>query len=142
MANRRPRGNKRHWNKTEDALTKTVERVELFEQYSKDVLPELQRLLKEGRSAEELYQRFSDQAAARAITIALTEPDSGKALQAVKEVQDRAHGKPKERAEHTHKYEKLTDQELEALMKSKIEEAGLIIEEDEDDDQDGRRTHN
>lgn len=141
MAGSRHSKKRTHLNRTELEMTKLIEEHTLFEDYRKDVLPKLQRLLKEGKTAEDLYKLFSDQAAARAITIALTDTDSGKALQAIKEIQDRAHGKPKEQVVQTHKYEKLTDQELDSLLKSKIEEAGLSLDEEDEDDGEEQHQH-
>lgn len=111
-----------------------IDALEAHEQFKRDVLPKLRRALKEGVTPEKLYEQFSDLAAARTITIALTEEDSGKALAAIKEIQDRAYGKPKERVEQTHKYSKLKDEELDALVESKLRDAGYEVDTDEEDD--------
>lgn len=129
----------------EEKVTNLISKMEAMEEFQRDVLPKLRKALKEGVTTEKLYAEFGPLAAARAITIALTDEDSGKALAAIKEMQDRAFGKPTERVEQTHKYSGVKDEELDALVKSKLEAAGFEVDSDDDDEllkggsSDGRR---
>lgn len=106
--------------------TKTVNLIHQltqFEDFQTEVLPKIQRMLKEGKKAEDIIEFAQAYAAARMVTIALTDQDSGRAATAAKDVLDRSLGKAKERSEIEHKYSKLKDEELDALLASKLEEA-------------------
>lgn len=109
-------------NRQEQAMGRLIEELREFEQFREDVLPELRAMLRQGATAEKIFERFSNMAAARAVTIALTEEDSSKALAAIKDVVDRTQGKAVERKEVRHKYESLKDEELDSLLKSKLKE--------------------
>lgn len=118
---RRPPARSR--NTQEHRMAGLLDDLREFEQYREDVLPEIRRMLKEGASAEKILERFSNMAAARAVTIALTEEDSSKALAAIKDVIDRSQGKAVERKEVKHQFSELKDEELDALLESKLKEA-------------------
>jgi signal recognition particle receptor subunit beta len=122
MSRKRPRS-----NNTEYAMASALDKLAAYEEFCKDILPSLQKAIKEGRSAEDIYKMAESIAAARAVTIAATEQDSGKALAAIKDIMDRTQGKAKERVETTHKYEKLKDEELDALLLSQ----GAELDSDE-----------
>lgn len=100
-----------------------------FEQYETDILPRLQGLLNKGMKAEDIYKKFADMAAARTVTIALTEDDPAKALAAVKEILDRAEGKAAEKKTVTHKFDSMPQSEADALLRSRLKDA--IADEDE-----------
>jgi hypothetical protein len=102
-------------------MANQLDKLALFEEMQADLLPKLQKLLRQNATPEQIYKEFGALVAARTVNIALTELDSGKALTAVKEVLDRAHGKSTERVETTHKYSKLSDEELDNLLKSTID---------------------
>lgn len=94
------------------------EDLKAYEQFKEQLLPQLRAALLRGDSAEEIYSTFTNLAAARAISIAALEPDSGKALSAIKEVLDRVHGKAVERKQVSHHLDQLPDEELDALLLS------------------------
>jgi hypothetical protein len=73
-----------------------------------------------------MYAWAESYAAARSISIALTETDSTKALSGVKEILDRSKGKAKERVDVEHRYSKLKDEEIDALLESKFEEVARL----------------
>jgi hypothetical protein len=124
----RPKSNKRRFptNHVEHNVVRSLDTLAEMDDFEETVLPRLRLLLKASKklSPEQLYQEFGDILAARVISIALTERDSSKAMTAIKEALDRAHGKAKEKQEITHKYENLKDEELDALLRSKLTEAG------------------
>lgn len=103
-----------------------------FDSFRNELLPALRQALKDGKSAEDIYSMASAAAAARAVTIAVKEEDSGKALAAIKEILDRDKGKAKERQEVTHKLEKLPEEQLDALLLSKL---GSLEEGEADTDE-------
>jgi hypothetical protein len=109
-----------------------MDEISAFDEFKNEVLPSLRADLKKGLTADEIYKKYQHLAAARNITIAMTEQDSSKALAAIKDVLDRAGGKAKERKEIDLKYSNLPEDQLDALLKSKAAEAGADLFEDED----------
>lgn len=89
-----------------------------YEKFKAEILPKLRKMMRDGKSAEEIYSFSQSLLAARAVTIAASSPDEKVALQAIREVLDRGVGKAADRLEVTQRYEKLSTEELEALLKS------------------------
>lgn len=121
---KKPKGKPRN----SELLFDTMSDVELFAKWKRDVLPKLFQATKEGKTAEELYRLFADDAAARLIQIAITSPDQGKALAAAQDILDRTAGKATQKTQVEHKYEKLKDEELDALLRSKLAESAVADE--------------
>lgn len=115
---------KKSFNRVEVDMHNAIESQERYAEFKAMILPQLRDAVKSGMTTEQIYKKFSSLAAARTVTIALSAQDSSNALAAIKEMQDRAHGKPKEIKEHSHKYASLTDSEVDALMESRLKEAG------------------
>jgi hypothetical protein len=108
--------------KQDRMLTKLAE----FEEFTTSILPKLRAMLKEGAQADDILEFSKAAAAARIVTIAATERDSTKALAAAKDVLDRTQGKAVERIQQTHKFERLEEEQLDALLLSKLKEAEVI----------------
>ena len=104
---------------------KTLDTLAQFEEFKATVLPQLRKLMSEGASSEKMRQELQPLLTARMLSIALTEMDSNKAITAIKDQLDRQEGKAKERTEHTHKFQNTSDQELDAIVLSKLKEAEL-----------------
>lgn len=104
----------------EHALQTTIEELELFAKWRRNVLPRLFKAQAEGKTAEEIYKEFAKEAAFRSVQIALTSPDAGKAMSAISDILNRSGGKPTEKVELEHKYSSLKDEELDALLVSKL----------------------
>ncbi len=117
MAKKSRNGQYSNQNRMADQLDKLA----AYDDYAENVLPRLQKAIKERWSVEKMYAEFQPMVAARMITAALSDPDSGKSLQAAKEILDRSLGKSTERIETTHKYSKLSDLELDNLLASTLE---------------------
>lgn len=100
-----------------------------FEEYCQLILPALRKDIAKGLKPEELYTKYTSMAAARGISIALTEPDSGKALSALRDILDRTQGKAVERVQVQHRFQNLKEEELDALLISRAREV-----EDEGED--------
>jgi hypothetical protein len=125
MNNMRPRkgkSNKFSGHRDENEMLRRLDDLSEFERFKTEILPKLRRALEKGKGVEDIYKLVAAEAAARAVTLALTEPDSGKALSAIKEILDRSGGKATDRKEITQKYEKLSDTELDALLSSQLTE--------------------
>lgn len=128
----KPRGKQPKHNRGHIAgASKLHDRLAAFEAFEADILPVLRRDMTSGKSAQELFEKYSAMAAARGITIALQEEDSGKALAAIKDILDRTQGKAKESKEIEHKLAKLPDKELDAFLLTQINE----MESDSDDEE-------
>lgn len=112
-------------NKQEESTLHDLSELEEFERFKEEILPKLRDAIAKGVKAQDIYKQYSSHAAARTVTIALTEADAGKALNAAKDILDRAQGKAVERKEFKHKLQDLTDQQLDAL---------LLSEQDDDDE--------
>jgi hypothetical protein len=119
MSKRRPRSNKR-----EHQMAEALDKLAAFDQYCEDILPLLQKAIKEGWTRDQIDNHPKVQAllAARQITIALKEIDSSKAMTAIKDHRDRTQGKPKETKEIEHRYSKLKEEELDSLILSELGE--------------------
>jgi phosphotransferase system HPr-like phosphotransfer protein len=111
-------GGKANESRVVDALDDLAE----YERFKAEILPKLRKMMRDGKSAEEIYNFSQGLLAARAVTIAASSPDEKTALQAIKEVLDRGVGKAADRLEVTQRYEKLSTEELEALLKSQEED--------------------
>lgn len=102
----------------QNKMARNLDDLAAFEDFEDTVLPMLKKAIKEGWSPEKIYKMTAAHAAARSVSIALTEQDSGKALAGIKEVLDRSGGKATERREIKHELSGMTDAELEALIAS------------------------
>lgn len=100
-------------------LCNMADDLSLLEQIKLEILPKIQKDLAQGISAEEILKKYQAYAAGRLVTNMVMDTDSGKSTAAAKEVLDRTMGKAVERRETTHRYEELSDQELDALVASK-----------------------
>lgn len=109
-------------NKTMDRMVRSLDKLALYEEFQEKILPALREDLRNGTGAEEILKKYQAFIAARGVTIALTELDSSKALSAIRDVLDRAGGKATEKKEVTHKLEKLPEEELDALLLTRMKE--------------------
>ncbi len=114
-------------NKVEDAMVRSLDELAEFQKFQTAILPVLRQAITEQWSAEKIWSNPVTQAllAAQAVTIGLSNADQGKALSAIMSVMDRTIGRPKEKAEVTHKIEKLKDSELDALLATHIADMDL-----------------
>ena len=96
------------------------EKLALFEEFQETFLPQLKELLKAGADSERMRTEMAPILTAKALSLAITEKDAGKALALIKDQLDRTEGKAKERSEHTHKFENTPDEQLDAILNSKL----------------------
>lgn len=125
-------------NRHEHLIAAALDERAAFEDFKDSVLPFLRKCLENGMTAEEIQAHPKLQAAmlARQMSIALKEVDSGKALAAIKDMRDRSEGKARERLEVTSKLERTPDDQLNALIKSKLALLDKPKEETESDESD------
>ena len=115
---KRPRGRPKNGQR----LLDTVDQLRAFQELQNGVLPKLDEVLKTAKTPDDIYKAFATDAAARAVMIAITSRDAGKAMTAITEILNRSQGKPVEQIQLDHKYEKLKDEELDALVLSVVNE--------------------
>jgi hypothetical protein len=105
-----------------------------FEHFQDEILPALRADMQAGKTAEELYSKYSALAAARGLSIALGEADASKAMSAVRDILDRTQGKAKESKEIEHRLGKLPDEQLDAFLLTQINELDAIEEADDSEE--------
>jgi len=109
----------------------TLDELELYEQWKIQVLPELRAMVLQGVSAKDIYKKFEAHAAARAVSIVIGQTaNESQVLAAIKEVSDKASGKPTETKKLEHQFASLSDEQLEAVLQTRIQESppGVIDE--------------
>ncbi len=109
-------------NREEAKMVKTLDALSEFEEFKADILQKMKQLLKAGKSSEEILEFGRALAAARIVSTAATSADPKDALSASRDILDRTQGKAKERTEVEHKFSKLKDEELDALLLSRLKE--------------------
>lgn len=102
--------------------TRLADDLAEFEIFKENILPLIRRDLNAGLTAEEFFKKYAPYAAARGVNIALTHEDKSAAINMIKDILDRTQGKAVTREEHSHKYEQLSDSELDAMILTKIQE--------------------
>lgn len=104
-----------------DERARSIDELAIYDEMMTGVLEGVRNDLRKGLSAEDILTKYSAVAAARIVTIASTDADSGKALAAGKDILDRVQGKAKERKELTHKLERVDEKQIDALLLSELD---------------------
>lgn len=108
-------------NNVENAMIRGLDQLASYENYRRDVAPHVQQLLASGATAQQILDSCQELAAMKLVEKALS--GTGKEqVAALKELLDRTQGKPTEKVEIKTRYDKLGDQELDALLASKLKE--------------------
>ena len=120
--------------KTRENLAPYEEKVyadlELFEQFQRTVIPELRNMVVDsGTSERDIYKYAKKFAAARVVSVVVTEKDNHKALTAAKDILDRANGKATETRKIKHEYEDIPDEQLNALLESELNNVSNMEED-------------
>lgn len=115
----RPRG------MSEQKRTELCEELSAFEEFKRDFLPAIKKDLTNKIGAKAILEKYKDIAAARKV-MALTSENEEVAVRAAQQILDRTEGKAKESIALTHKYEALSDEELQAKLLSLERETNTI----------------
>ena len=107
---------------------RTLDDLALHDDLFSGVLGNLKKDIANGVDALTLAKKYANLAQARTVTIALTDENSSTALAASRDVMDRAMGKSIERKETKHIMADSTEEELDAIIASKLE----LLEESDD----------
>lgn len=136
MPNYRRRGKREPTEKQMSKIEHTADQLMAFERFREEIAPELQQMLLKGASTKQILKKFESYAAAKILTIALTETDSQKALSAAKDILDRSHGKATETKKIKHELAEIEDKDLDALIMSEVADETLEAEYTEVSDED------
>lgn len=93
-----------------------------FEKFQNETLKVLRKDAAAGMTAKEMRKKYMALLQAKVLTSAFTTDDVSKAQAVFKDIADREEGKPTEKQEVTHRLEKLSANELDALLKSEEED--------------------
>jgi hypothetical protein len=104
-------------------MAKNLDDLAEFEQFRSEILPALQKDLKSGMTDEKIIQKYRAVVAARMVTHALDLANPGVSLAATKDLMDRSLGKAVERKQVEHRLGKLPDEELDAILLTKLADA-------------------
>lgn len=119
----RQRTHDHNQGKTHDNyMAKAIDQLAEFEEFKARILPAIQKDLKAGLSAKEIREKYAAMVQARLVTDALATEDAGKAAAIGKDVLDRVEGKATEKREVTHRYADLKEDEIDAILRSEMEE--------------------
>lgn len=122
-------------NHAETAAVRGLDQLADYEEFCTEILPYLRQAVKNNTPAEEIYSKAQSMAAARAVTIIATEKDTGKALAAIKDVLDRTKGKATEKKEVEHKFARMEEREVDALLLTELAELESLESGDEPSDE-------
>ena len=107
--------------RVQDSVGHLVQDLIDFEDFRDTVLPAIRRDISAGLTAKQLREKYASLVQARLLTEALS-GDSKTAITAAKDITDRQEGKATEKKEVMHKFDKMTDEELDAVLKSEQED--------------------
>lgn len=85
-----------------------------------DIALDLEKDLENGMASDELRKKYQAKLTARSIMIALASDDEGSATANLKDLTDRNEGRASEKSKIPNPLEKLTDAQLEALLRTEI----------------------
>lgn len=109
---------KTHTNNMVDMIADLAE----FEEFQATTLKAIRQDIKKGLNGKALRDKYAAIVQGRLLTIALTTEDEKTAAAIAKDVIDRSEGKATEKKEVTHKFSDMNDKELDAMLKSEIED--------------------
>ena len=118
-----------------DTRARNLDELAMSEELFSGVLLGIRNDIKNGLSAEDIMQKYANIAAARVVTVALTDQDSGKALAASKDILDRHLGKAKEKKEIIHKLDKVDEKQIDSILLTELEALEITDYEDVSDEQ-------
>jgi len=121
----KPKKNRKQYSShnAERRIENLFEQLAQFEDFKATILPALQQDLQDPDiTPAKLREKYAAILQARLITDALSTKDEGKAATIIKDVLDRTEGKAVEKKEYTHRFENMTDHELESVLQSELNE--------------------
>lgn len=109
-------------NNVEAKMVKAIDDLAEFQEFRTKLLPAIRTSLKDKQTPKEILELARSYAAARIALVMAMDPDNKTALAAAKDLLDRTEGKAIERKEFKHQLSQLKDEELDALLESKLKD--------------------
>lgn len=119
----RPKKYRKSSNSVENRMVNALDQLAAFEQFREEILPALRKDIESGLEAKEIIKKYRSVAAARMVT-SMFMPVPPAAQAAAKDILDRGDGKATEQKKITVKYEDVEDEDLDALLESRLAEGG------------------
>lgn len=107
-------------NAAQNKQARALDDLSEYEEFREMFLPAIRKALLGGASAEAILAKFKPVVAARLVQLGVAGSESA-ALGAIKELMDRVDGKAVQKQEHIHRLAKLPEEELNAVIESKLE---------------------
>lgn len=115
----RPKKYRRSSNSAENRMVKAMDMLAEFEEFRESILPALRKDVQSGMEARDIIKKYRALAAAKMVT-GMFVPLSPVSQSAAKDILDRGDGKATESKKVEHKFEGVADEDLKALLKSKL----------------------
>lgn len=119
---------------TQDDKAAELDALAEFEQFREQFLPAIRKDLSSGIDADEIMRKYKNLAAAKLVMKIVDAQSDMAQIAAAEKLLDRIDGKPVQKQELKHRLEQLSDEELEAAVKSKMLEVGFEEETEGDKD--------
>lgn len=103
----------------------------LYEEWKESILPAIRKDISNNLTSEQILKKYEALGAAVLLTRAATSKNENVQLNAAIQLLDRLHGKPVQKQEHAHRLQELSEEEMLAMIKSKMIETN-IVEQDEE----------
>ncbi len=122
MAGRKQRamGKHRANHKIQYNMANNVDRIAALQEFENAFGPAVRKALLDGKTDKQIMEQFKPIVGARLVTIATTGEDSV-ALAAGREILNRLEGTPIQKTENSHRFQRLPDAELDAIIESEVE---------------------
>ena len=112
-------------NAMQDGQARALDSLAEYESFKEMFLPEIRRALMNGMSGEKILQKFKPIMMARLVQLGAVGGETA-ALSAIKEILDRTEGKAVQKTENIHRLGKLPDQELDAIVATKLAQLAVL----------------
>lgn len=117
-----------------ETQARNIDDLALHDELMNGLLGAVREDIRKGVSAEDILTKYSQFAAARMVTIATTDADSGRAMSASKDILDRALGKARETKDITHRLDKVDERQIDAILLSELDSLELSEGQEADDE--------
>lgn len=119
----RPKKYRKSSNSMEHRMVKAMDMLAEFEEFRESILPALRKDVQSGMEAQQIIKKYRALAAAKMVT-GMFVPLSPVSQAAARDILDRGDGKAVESKKVEHKFEGVSDEDLKALLKSKLADDG------------------
>lgn len=117
---RRPKSTHRGRNHNLERMVRSLDDLAALEEFREQILPALRKDLSEGKTEEEILSKYKAIAAAKLVSLLNSREGDSIALSSAKEILNRTLGMPVAKTESIHKLGRLPDEELDAMLLTKL----------------------